>query len=151
PRASTYVVQRVYATGRPPSGGTMRGRPNRSRWTSSAAWSGVSKGSVTAGPLDAAGGGGEDVEQVPHLVRCEAEVCGDVAPHEITGTADEGGEEAGRAGGERDEGRGPLGAELGDLVGVVLVERGNDGVDRSEERRVGKEGRAGWSVSRGRA
>src|SRR5690606_13316334 len=75
------------------------------------------------------GGGGEDVEQFPHLVRCEVVVCGDVAPHEITGTADEGGEEAGRAGGERNEGRGLVGAELGALVGVVLVERGNDGVD----------------------
>src|SRR5690606_23329517 len=75
------------------------------------------------------GGGSEDVEQVPHVVRGEAVVCGNVAPHEITGAADEGGEEPGRAGGERDEGRGPVGAELGDLVGVVLVERGNDGVD----------------------
>src|SRR5690606_18903345 len=36
----------------------MRGRPNRSRWMSSAAWPGVSKGSVVmAGLLDAAGGG----------------------------------------------------------------------------------------------
>src|SRR5690606_883231 len=74
------------------------------------------------------GGGSEDVEQVPHVVRGEAEVCGDVAPHEITGAADEGGEEASRAGRQRDvlhEAVGGLAARLGGQASLVTAGGGH--------------------------